>query len=47
MIFHDEVAFCHYRELPNNPEEFSPEIPDSPHSENQQEEEDEPSLLPF
>ena len=44
MIFHEEAAFRHSKELPNDPEESPPKILDSPHSENQREEKDEPSM---
>ena len=44
VIFHEEAAFRHSRELRNVPKESPLENSDSPPSENQQEEEDEPSI---
>ena len=44
MIFHEEVAFRHSRELPDNPEDSSFEVPNSLYSEEQREEGDESSI---
>ena len=46
VIFHEKVVFRQTKELPKDIEESSSEIPDSPHSEVQREEEEnEPQIL--